>query len=243
MSAPTLDIVFFDLDDTLYSTTAFSERARRASVRAMIEHGLQMTEDEALAELMEVVSEFRSNYPHHFGRLLDRVGRRAYPDRNPAVLVAAGVAAYHDAKHGGLSLLPDVREVLETLAKAKVRVGIISAGLQVKQAEKLIRLRALRYVDPTAIFFSDQLGVSKPNPKIFLKACAKAGVEPERALYVGDRPKHDTEAAHHAGLKTVLYLGAGGKHSGEACTIEADYRLGNLRALIPILREDFGFTI
>ena len=43
-----LDVIFFDLDDTLYSTTEFATRARRWAVRAMIEKGLEAEEDEAV---------------------------------------------------------------------------------------------------------------------------------------------------------------------------------------------------
>ena len=51
--SPALDIVLFDIDDTLYSTTVFSERARRAAIRAMIERGLLVEEEEGMTELGE----------------------------------------------------------------------------------------------------------------------------------------------------------------------------------------------
>ena len=36
-----LDAVFFDIDDTLFSTSVFAETARRAAVEAMVAAGLQ----------------------------------------------------------------------------------------------------------------------------------------------------------------------------------------------------------
>ena len=42
---PLLDVVLFDIDDTLYSTTAFADDARRNAVAAMISQGLDVTED------------------------------------------------------------------------------------------------------------------------------------------------------------------------------------------------------
>ena len=38
----TLKALFLDIDDTLYSTTAFAERARRNSVRALVATGLRV---------------------------------------------------------------------------------------------------------------------------------------------------------------------------------------------------------
>src|SRR5262245_62192879 len=97
-----LRAVFFDVDDTLYSTTGFAASARRAAVEAMIEHGLKMSADDAYAELGEVIAEFGSNYPHHYDRLLRRLPHGALPDGNPAVLVAAAIGAYHDMKYTSL---------------------------------------------------------------------------------------------------------------------------------------------
>lgn len=240
---PALDVVFFDVDDTLYSTTEFALKARRNAIRAMIDAGLRVTEEKGFAELMEVVAEFSSNYNEHFGRLLDRLGPQSYARRNPAVLVAAGVVAYHETKEGGMRLLPDVRLVLNTLRDAPIRLGVISAGLRVKQAEKLIRLGALDYFEPLAIFFSDQMGVSKPNPKIYQKACTAIGVDPQRALYVGDRPGHDAVPAASIGMKTVHYTGAGGKYAQEPCEVAADHTFKDLSGLLTVLREVYGIPV
>ncbi len=240
-NGPALDIVFFDVDDTLYSTSAFSEAARRAAIAAMIDEGLDIDLEAGFAELMEVVSEFTSNYPQHFGRLLDRLGPGVIGGRNPAVIIAAGVVAYHRAKVGGLTVLGDVHALLERLRGADIRLGIISAGLPVKQAEKLIRLDVLRFFDPGAIFFSDQIGVNKPNPKIYLKACETLGVLPERAMYVGDKPDADITPARKIGMHTVHYTGALGRHrDGNAAP---HHRLDDLRELANILRDEYGMPL
>ena len=68
-----LRAVLFDIDDTLFSTTHFARVARRNAIRAMIRAGLDVPEDEALRELEEVISEFSSNYEHHYDQLLKRL--------------------------------------------------------------------------------------------------------------------------------------------------------------------------
>jgi putative hydrolase of the HAD superfamily len=151
--------------------------------------------------------------------------------------VAAGVVAYHRTKEQGLPMLPDAQALLEALKAAGVRCGILSAGLQVKQAEKLIRLGTLPYLDPGAIFFSDQMGVSKPNPKIYAKACRALGVATSRAIYVGDRPDHDVAPARAAGLKTVLYRGGHGKYADDVPKEPPDHDVRDLRELLPIFRD------
>ena len=240
---PQLDVVLFDLDDTLYSTSDFAATARREAVRDMIAAGLDVGQDEGVQELAEVVAEFSSNYDQHLDRLLDRLGPQRLGGRNRAVLIATGVVAYHRAKERGMNLLPDARALLDALRAARVKMGVVTAGLQVKQAEKLIRTGLLDYLAPDAIFFSDQMGVSKPNPKIYAKACRALGIAPMRALYIGDRPTHDIVPARRAGLKTVLYRGAAGKYAEEPSPVPPDHDIADLRLLLPILSSVYGLSV
>lgn len=48
--------------------------------------------------------------------------------------------------------------------------------------------------------FSSEVGVRKPNPRIFLEALGRLGVPPARALFVGDTPAEDIAGAVRAGM-------------------------------------------
>src|SRR5205085_7117839 len=91
-----LALITFDIDDTLYASTDFARMARENALKAMIDAGLNVTLEQAAAELDEVVSEFSSNDEHHFDRLLKRIPNACLCGFNPAILVAIGVAEYHD---------------------------------------------------------------------------------------------------------------------------------------------------
>jgi len=233
-----LKAVFFDIDDTLYSTTEFAEKARRLAVEAMRRHGLRLPAEHLLRELNEVISEFSSNYEYHFDKLLLRLPRRTFDGVNPAVLVAAGVQAYHDAKSRLLRPYPDVPPVLERLARTDLVRGIITAGREVKQADKLLRLGLYPFFTPTAIFISDQIGISKPNPKLFQKACEELGLTPGEGMYVGDHPVQDIDPANALGMKTVRILR--GKHAPEQGRTKATYTLKSFKELLTLLRKDFN---
>ena len=197
-----LDAVFFDIDDTLCATTAFAQRARRNAVRAMISAGVRAREDDVYGELEQVIAEFSSNYEHHFDKLLLRLDPSALDHLNPALVVAAGVAAYHDTKFRELQPFPGVHSLLRDLRAAATKLGIITHGLTVKQAEKLVRLGLVPYLDPEAIFISDQIGVAKPNPKLYQTALERSRVRPERAMYVGDNPANDVAPPRSLGMRT-----------------------------------------
>ena len=147
--------------------TVFADSARKSAVDAMIRAGLAADRADAMRELEDVIAEFSSNYGGHFDKVLDRLGPEAFAGHNRAVIVAAGVVAYHETKWRELKVHDDVYEVLEWLATTSLVRGIVSAGITIKQAEKLVRLGILGFLSPDAIFFTDQVGFSKPNPKIF----------------------------------------------------------------------------
>ncbi len=233
-----LKAVFFDIDDTLYSTTEFAEKARRLAVEAMRRHGLRLPAEHILRELGEVISEFSSNYEHHFDKLLLRLPRRAFDGVNPAVLVAAAVQAYHDAKSRLLRPYPDVVPVLEKLTGTDLVRGIITAGLEVKQMDKLLRLGLYRYFTPTAIFISDQIGISKPNPKLFQRACDEVGLKPQESMYVGDHPVHDIDPANALGMVTVRVRR--GRHAPELGKSKPAHELRGFKELLTVLRKHFS---
>lgn len=237
---PRLDVLFFDIDDTLYATTVFASHARRNAMKAMIAAGLKLGEDEAVAELSDVVAEFTGNYEHHFDQLLERLGPAFWGGQHPAMLVAAAVTAYHNTTHEELRLLPDAAALIEALRARRFKMGVITSGLKPKQAEKLVRLGLTGVLHPEALCFSEQVGVSKPNPKLYAKACAGVGVHPSRAMYVGDRLAHDVAPAKQVGMRTVHYTGAHGRWCGEPCPTVPDHALSDLRELLPILEREYG---
>ncbi len=236
-----LRTILFDIDDTLFSTSAFAGRARRNAVRAMIAAGLDLPEDEVLRELDEVISEFSSNYEHHFDKLLQRL-RQSEQLTNPALIVASGVAAYHDTKFRELEPYPDVLPLLEALARAGVQAGIVTHGWTIKQAEKLVRLGLLPYLDPKAIFISDQIGISKPNPKLYSHVLKDLGREPSEVMYVGDNPTTDVAPPKSLGMITV-WARRGAKEGAELGGIAPDHVVDDLDELRSILRETYGLDV
>ncbi len=239
---PVVKATFFDIDDTLYSTSEFAARARRNSVDAMIRAGLRVPRYVLLRELGEVVSEFSSNFEHHFDKLLLRLPAASYAGVNPSVLVAAGVVAYHETKFRQLAPYDDVLPMLKALARTGMARGIITAGLQVKQAEKLLRLGIYPYLTPRAIFISDQIGIGKPNVKLYLKACETLGLQPEECMYVGDSPVNDIDPANEIGMITVRSRRSA-KYAGVEGKTAPRHEIRDFRELRKILCKSYGVAV
>jgi len=237
-----LRAVLFDVDDTLFSTTEFARAARANAVRAMIAAGLDVPEAVVQKELDEVLVEFTSNYDHHYDQLLKRLRPKSLQSSNPALIVAAGVAAYHDTKFRELKPFPDVVPLLSALRAAGLITGVITHGWTTKQAEKIVRLGLLPHLDRRAIFISDQLGVSKPNPKIYALALRDLGLQPAEAMYVGDSPSHDITPPKSLGMKAVWARRAS-RHKPSVGDAIPDHEVEDFTSLQAILREQYGLAV
>jgi putative hydrolase of the HAD superfamily len=152
---------------------------------------------------------------------------------------SAGVVAYHDTKFGSLEPFPDVLPLLSKLRDAGIRTGIITHGWTIKQAEKLIRLGVLPLVDPKAVFISDQVGISKPNPKLYSLALRRLGLEPEQVMYVGDNLAHDIAPPSSLGIHTVWSRRAA-KDGQDPELIRPDHIIDDFGELEALLRDSYS---
>jgi putative hydrolase of the HAD superfamily len=52
--------------------------------------------------------------------------------------------------------------------------------------------------------FSSRLGISKPDPRIYLTCCDELGVEPREAVFVGDGANDELDGARRVGMGAIL---------------------------------------
>lgn len=234
--------VLFDIDDTLFSTTEFARAARWNAVQAMSAQGLDATPEALLEELQEVIREFGSNYSSHFDKLIQRLPHHARQSINPAIVVAAGVVAYHDTKFEELAPFEDVEPFLAALKQARMRLGVITHGWTAKQSEKLVRLGLLEYFDQTEIFISDQVGIAKPNPKLYRYALSEMGLLANEVMYVGDNLSHDIAPPAGLGMHTA-WARRSAKPGQDPADFEPEFIVDDFRQLAAILRERFQIPI
>ncbi len=95
--------------------------------------------------------------------------------------------------------MPGAREALELLRARGRRVGLVS-NFSLSLRAILDSQGILSLLDPVVI--SAEVGVEKPDPRILRIACDRAGVMPERAVYVGDHPL-DVLCARRAGMPVI----------------------------------------
>jgi putative hydrolase of the HAD superfamily len=143
----------------------------------------------------------RAFWARVYRRLLGELG---VPFGN--ALATAIYAAFTDVAN--YRLFPDVVPTLDRLSGAGLKLGVVSNFEE--WLERLLEsLGVTRYFDVRVI--SGVEGVEKPDPKIFRLALQRMEVEPDEAVFVGDRVQFDVEPAVAVGMLGVL-LDRRGRH-------------------------------
>jgi putative hydrolase of the HAD superfamily len=96
----------------------------------------------------------------------------------------------------------DAEACARAVAEHGMKVAVVS-NWDLRLRGTLHALGVLQWID--AAIVSAEVGVEKPHPGIFHRACERLGVEPSRALHVGDDVGDDLRAAREAGCLALLW--------------------------------------
>jgi putative hydrolase of the HAD superfamily len=202
-----LEVVLFDLDDTLHDdTTAYTTAAEEVAREIAIEHGV-----DALALKRAYVAEAEgfwhrldpealrtrlSGIRHAMWKAaLERVGI------SDSALAGRSAARYHEYRKKYFTVFPGAIDALRELRGRGLRLGIVTNGFAETHREKIALLQLGEYFD--AIFIADEVGMIKPDPLLFAHACTTLNSAPARSAMVGDRYDRDVRGALEAGLYAV----------------------------------------
>lgn len=237
-----IKLVGFDLDDCLFDSTGLSERARIKGIEAMIKLGLNINRQDAINIIQEIVKEYGSNFEMHYDYFIRRLNHLR-DDMNISFntqykYIAAAIIAYHQEKIDSIKLYDDVRECLLKIKAMGIKSIIISDGYPVKQYEKILRLGLDKLID--SVFISNEIGIKKPNPKLFEYCLNMIGVKGSEAIYIGDRMDMDIMPAKTYNIQSI-YIHRGGKYDinnfnkESSQNLKPDYEISSLNEIFKII--------
>jgi putative hydrolase of the HAD superfamily len=169
--------------------------------------GLQVDEETARAAMAAEIAYYRAhnleggdrNGLAELRRRCAAAVREALAERGRQ----ASLDAVHDALLAALRFrpFPDVPDGLARLRRAGVRLVVVS-NWDVSLHDRLVETGIADLVD--GAITSAELGAPKPDPAIFGRALAIAGVPAEAAIHAGDSLHEDVAGARGAGVEPVL---------------------------------------
>ena len=189
MAVPALEMVFFDIGGVMYDDRVYA----RSWQRALRESGAEFTDEEFEVEYAAA----RAAQSESFRR---RLTKRFLGSDQDLAAVEARAARYW--AYPSTALYPDVVPCLQGL-EGRFRLGVI--------ANQPSSVRSAMERDGLTRFFevwgvSDDLGLQKPDPKLFSHVLYTAGVSPARSVMIGDRLDYDVRPAKAAGMRAVWVL-------------------------------------
>ena len=222
-------LLICDLDNTLYDWVSYFV----PSFYAMIDQATKILEcdrDQLLDDFKHVHQRHHDS-EHPFALLETQTVKLRYPDKSRKQLAAIFDPAFHafnSERKNRLELYPDVRESLDRLSVAGIKVVAHTEG---KLYSVLDRLRRLDLFDDfSRIYCRERSYIShvrpevgrrwlnefpmekvvelshhqrKPSPDVLEEICRREGVAPEESVYVGDSVARDVMMAKQVGVHAV----------------------------------------
>jgi HAD superfamily hydrolase (TIGR01509 family) len=204
-----VEAVLFDLDDTLYD----HRHARLAGMRAIrqVEPALgriplarldrtfeRLLNDIHISLVLTGKISLRESRWLRMTRFLEEY-RIKLPRRRVQELIDLRIETYTQHRRA----VPGSSALLRHLHARGTTVGVVTNNLRSEQEEKL-RVTGLEdLVDH--LVCSEQVGVTKPDPRIFRVALRRVRARPERAVMVGDSWESDVIGATRLGIRSVWF--------------------------------------
>ena len=248
MSAPSL--VLFDLDDTLFAHREAVDAAAATTLRTLDAH---LDTAAVSAEVARWTELEEHHYHRYLSGELDYLGQRRARARDFVAPYGIDLSADAVAESWFIDYLQGYRDAwvlhddaipaLDALAREipGVRFGMITNGDLDFQMAKLDALALTARIEH--VIASGEVGVTKPDARIFAIALNRFDVRATDAVYVGDRLRTDAIGAALAGM-TGIWLNRRDVIPSDADAAEAD-ALGvqiihGLGELTPLLTTGAG---
>ena len=216
--------VSFDLWETLlFENDGASTRRARARWKNLTEElnslGVRVSLEDVSAAISEVISLLVTVWESNRDvscvdqiRLIIKRASRNSLDLKPEWIKRL-VSAYNSSiLEVPPYLNPEARKVMVGLKERHKQIGLIcNTGLTSGNGlrEFLANERVPEYFD--SMIFSEEIGIRKPDPRIFRLAAEDLDVQPCEIVHVGDNLKTDVWGAKNAGLKAIYFSSQQGR--------------------------------
>jgi HAD superfamily hydrolase (TIGR01549 family) len=205
-----LQLVLFDLDDTLFDHQ-YSRRCGLLSLQhaypplaqvpmedLVAEHERQLTA--SYDQVLDGTVSLSANRLERFRRMFVNCGVAM-----PVADVERAMQRYRRAYEAHRRAVPGVVALLAHL-HPRLRIGVVTNGLVKTQQEKIVACKLEGFID--FLLTSEEVGVKKPDPRLFLLALEQAKTRREDAVVIGDSWTLDVLGAQQAGIRS-LWLNRG----------------------------------
>jgi FMN hydrolase / 5-amino-6-(5-phospho-D-ribitylamino)uracil phosphatase len=215
-----------DLDDTLWPVMPALERADRDLDDYLRQHYPQVAQTwpiPAMRALRARVAAERTDLAHDFTAQRYITLQKAFDACGIAEAPLDALWEIYASARNNVVLYPDALPALERLRNMRPVASLTNGNADLE--------RIGLHMHFAHQICARDIGVAKPDARIFLAAADQLGVAPEQILHVGDDPELDVVGAREAGLRTAWINRAGHPWPG-LLGPEPDLDLPDLASLV-----------
>ena len=220
-----IELVTFDLDNTLWDVTQTIVRAEQSLRRWMQENtadALTVYTSDAIGDIRESVLEQHPDKRHDLSFLRTRILYECMLASGLAKSDAASAASQaFDVFFIGRNEVIFYDGALEVLANLSQHYRLFALTNGNANIE---RVGISKYFEGAVS--SADVGASKPDPKMFRTVLDRAGVAANQAVHIGDHLSDDILGANNAGMLSLWY-----NHNGEFANDSASMPSGEVHRL------------
>jgi putative hydrolase of the HAD superfamily len=225
--------ILFDLDDTLFDRTTAVERTLQAMSNEFPGLFSGITTDKIIRAFFhsdEIATlEFNNGLSLKETRLVR--DREFLKSLGLDYGYAPAIDAFYIKTYPTFKVfISGAKPIIERLARA-YRLGLISNGNSIDQCQKLDNLGIRHLLSCTML--SEEIGIRKPDPRIFQEAVKNLGTSTDECLFIGDSYENDVIGARNAGMQACWFNP--GHVPPPHTTVIPDFEISTLDQLIDIL--------
>lgn len=232
---PMLKAVIFDLDNTLCNTTDVIEDALRSTFVQHLIHFPDKNIDDLISLNIKIFENLIADPYVPLSSATIRVWFEVFEQLQikPSLKIILQIIEHvRNEVNKRVRLIDGVLELMSYLRSKNIKIGVLSNGIFIDQASKLIKLKIDDFVD--YLVTSDMCAADKPDPKIFKYLLNKMSVSPKQTLMIGDELFADIKGGHDIGIRTI-YLIDGESRNVDTKLVKPEYIESNYRDILRLV--------
>lgn len=229
--------VIFDLDNTLCNATTIIEDILKSIFTKHLKYFPNKSIDDLIFLNLKTFENLISDPNVPLSAAIIRVWFEFFEQlqiKPPIKIILQLIEYIRGEATKKVRLIDGTLELMNYLKSKNIKIAILTNGIFIDQASKLIKLKLDGFID--YLVTSDMCASDKPDPKIFKFLLSKMALSPNQVLMIGDNIVEDIKGANDLGIKTI-HLKNSNFGNIDTKLIKPDYIKTNHKDILKLVKK------
>lgn len=234
---PMIKAVIFDLDNTICNSTEVIEDILRRIFIKHLKYFPNKNVDDLISINIKTFEKLISDPNVPLSAAIIRVWFEVFEQlqiKPPLKIILRLIEYIRSEAIKKVRLIDGVSELMDYLKSKDIKIAVLTNGIFIDQANKLVKLKLDSFVD--YLVTSDMCAADKPDPKIFKYLLNKMDVSENQVLMIGDDIVADIKGANDLGIKT-MFLKNNSHKNVDMRLAKPDYTATNHKSILKLVKK------